>query len=735
MRIINKIKLLNTPVARLQSNNYSLPFFILTVFVFLLSLPGSRASELSSLGLHVIPYPQQVKFAGADFVFKNGLNIVLDKDHSAADQFTADELIKDLKNELNILATISDKKGSRSILLTHRQTQQLKGNQGYQILVDEKEIVIKAKGEEGLFYGAQTLMQIIQTDSEGYKVTGLQITDWPDILKRAVHYDTKHHQDKKSYVKSFIKDLARYKINMLVWEWEDKFAYPSHPEIGAPGAFTLEEMQELTRYAQNYHIQIVPLVQGLGHVSFILKWPQYKNLREIEASNWEFCPLKEGSYELLFDLWDDALEATPGSEYIHIGSDETYELGACEKCRAKSEEIGKSGLYHLFVTKAAQHLQAKGKKVMVWERPMGWERNNSQEKKVTPAKGLVLTESYEETPDFKYANESKKQGFEVFAYDPNPGIEPLFLPYKFRIRNDKTIIGCMENSYNFLTSSTNSGSFDGMIKTSWDDSGLHNQMWMLSFITSAGYSWNGRNPSLSEFEDSFYKNYYGNSVMNMAELYSLLNEGAYYFYDTFERKVWHYGEIGKTHLPDLPRNDNLEYNPFWNTQYKELIERSKDESAKMSKALQIIESNQKPGIRHIYDFELYRTIAELIRHTCQTYLDLSNLERAISAAHRLTFTNKTEAYNNLIKAQTIVETSLKRRADVYNDIVKTWEETRLVKGMSTENKKYFFQQDRARHFANRQPDMSYLIYDEQKLDMEGYLEKLKVYMEYYKSTW
>ena len=148
---------------------------------------------------------------------------------------------------------------------------------------------------------------------------------------------------------------------MLVWEWEDKFAYPSHPEIGAPGRFTMKEMQEFTRYAKQYHIQIVPLVQGLGHVSFILKWPQYKHLREIESSNWEFCPLKEGSYDLLFDLWKDAIEATPGSEYIHIGSDETYELAACEKCKAKAEEIGRSGLYQLFINKAAELSEDKRK--------------------------------------------------------------------------------------------------------------------------------------------------------------------------------------------------------------------------------------------------------------------------------------------------------------------------------------------------------------------------------------
>src|SRR5690606_17271731 len=228
-------------------------------------------------------------------------------------------------------------------------------------------------------------------------------------------------------------DLARYKINQLVWEWEDKLAYPSHPEIGAPGAFTVEEMQELTDFAKKHHIQLVPLVQGLGHVSFILKWPQYEHLREIPASNWEFCPLKDESYELLFDLWEDALEATPGSEYIHIGSDETYELGLCPQCQAKAEVIGKSGLYHQFVSRAASHLQGLGRKVMVWERPMGWVKNDSPAKGVVPQKGIILTESYSYSdPGYGYVKQSRDLGYPVYAYDPNPGIEVLFLPYFFK---------------------------------------------------------------------------------------------------------------------------------------------------------------------------------------------------------------------------------------------------------------------------------------------------------------
>ncbi len=706
---------------------------LLSIFLYLLVPVKCLAADLSDSALYVIPYPQQVTITGDNFIFSNSLNIVLSKNHSVVDEFTANELSRDLKNEWSIDAAITNKKGNYSIVLNRQKTSSKIGRQGYQLSVSKNEIIITASAEEGLFYGAQTLLQLIQKDGSGHKVKGLKITDWPDIPERAIHYDTKHHQDKMSYVKSFIKELARYKINILVWEWEDKFAYPSHPEIGAPGAFTPEEVRGLTAYARRYHIQIVPLVQGLGHASFILKWPQFANVREIPASNFEFCPLKEGSYDLLFDLWKDAIDATPGSEYIHIGSDETYELGLCDQCKAKEKEIGRKGLYHLFSDKAAKFILSKGRKPMIWEWPMGWV-DESSDKKVEPNKGLVLTEDMGRV-GIENAKKAKSLGYRVFFYDPNPGVVPLFLPYSYsEDENYKKEPGCLEHSYNSLTKAATSGAFDGMIRTSWDDAGLHNQAWMLCFLTAAGFSWNGHAPGLKEFKETFFKNYYGTASVSMNELFDLLNEGGYYFFDTFERKVWHYGDVGKMFLPDLPRGDALEYDPYWNRQNKEMIHRSQQELEKMNKAIDIIEKNKKSGAKHLYDFEVFESCAQLIRHTCQTFLDLSNLEYAVKEAHEQTFVNRDSAYASLQRAQKIVENNLSRRAAVLNNLVNTWEKTRLPKGMNTAGKKYFFQQDRTRHFANRRPEMDYLVYDEQLLDLEGWLEKLKAYMVKYKSN-
>ena len=72
-----------------------------------------------------------------------------------------------------------------------------------------------------------------------------------------------------------------------------------------------------------------------------------------------------------------------------------------------------------------------------------------------------------------------------------------------------------------------------------------------------------------------------------------------------------------------------------------------------------------------------------------------------------------------------------RRDSVLNELVSVWERTRLPKGMSTKVKKFFFEQDRTVHFANRAPDMKFLIMDEQILDLEGYLVKLQQYKKFY----
>ncbi|MBL7698270.1 MAG: beta-N-acetylhexosaminidase [Chitinophagaceae bacterium] len=714
------------------------PFSVLIIFLLGIYNAFAQQTDLAKAGLDVIPYPKEVKITAPDFKLAEEVVIAIDKNASESDRFAAEQLSERLLHDFKIKSSIQQAPSSAgSIVLTRKVQGKKLHEQGYSLTVNADRVIVSATGEAGLFYGVQTLIQLIQNKNAQTFIKGVEISDWPDTKIRAAHYDTKHHQDKREYVEKFIRDLAAYKINMIVWEWEDKLLYPSHPEIGAPGAFTMQDMQEITRYAKKFHIQLTPLVQGLGHSSYILKWPQFARLREIPASNFEFCPLKDSSYKLLFDLWEDAINATPGSQYIHIGSDETYELGECAACKKKAEEIGKNGLYHLFTTRAAKHLQSKGRKVMIWERPMGWKMGeNATHKNISPQKGIVLTESYGyETPDLKYAKEAKALGFPVFAYDPNPGVEPLFLPYFFRKPREfatEKITGSLENSYNFLSSQLGQGVFDGVICTSWDDSGLHNQVWMMRFAAAAAFSWNASKPSLPEFTSSFFKNYYGSEAKDVEKLFYLLNEGGIYFMETFERSLWHDKRIGKTRIPDLPRGDVLEYNPFWNEEYKGQVKTAGEMLVKMDEALAICKANSETSIKNEYDFEIFETIAQLVKHTALTYLDLSALETAVAEAHRQHHLDHEECYRNLEKAEDIIQKHLERREKTLNHLITVWDKTRLPKGMSTSDKKFFFEQDRTIHFANRAPDMSFLVLDEQKLGLEDYLAKLRELKESYR---
>ena len=160
-----------------------------------------------------------------------------------------------------------------------------------------------------------------------------------------------------------------------------------------------------------------------------------------------------------------------------------------------------------------------------------------------------------------------------------------------------------------------------------------------------------------------------------------------------------------------------------------MISKSEEEQRKMTRALQIIEANKTLNLKHSYDFEVYQSIAELIDHTSQTYMDLSKLENTIKEAHRNAFLDRQASYNSLLEAEQLLENSLARREETFNQLTNIWEKTRLPKGLSTPNKKYFYKMDRSRHIANRTPDLSYLIYDEQLLDMEGYLDRLRKYRE------
>jgi hexosaminidase len=686
---------------------------------------------IDQLAIDLIPQPQEIVSGEGTFRPGEKLAIVLPANADEEDRFAADDLADALRREIGIQVEVVNQpaEDDSAVFLNRRQGSDLK-SEGYTLSVQPNQVVIEGNDAAGLFWGTRTLLQSFRDSSAGPEIPCMEIEDWPDIRWRSIHYDTKHHQGSFEYVQEFIRNLARYKVDMLVWEWEDKLAYERHPEVGAPGAFTKEQMQELTAFARQYHVQIVPLVQGLGHVSFILKHPQHRHLREIPDSSWEFCPLKEGSYELLFDLWDEAMEATPGSEFLHIGSDETYELGLGEACgcKQKADEIGKAGLMQLFLQRSGEHVESRGRRALCWA-------NAPREKGVFPANMVFMDNSRVEELEA-----ATNAGYDVFSYAPNPGIEPLCLGYfpwvQFSMwRDDIRRIhkGSFRDTADTIADAGKAGITLGSITTSWDDSGLHTQAWMPRFICAAEYSWSANGPDVDRWVDRFMRRYFGRRATDLRELFQLLQEGALFYYDTFQRRVWHWGEIGKIHLPDFPR-EIVEYNPYWRHQYAQLLHAAQEERQKVARALTIIDANLERDGENRYDLEIYRTCAELMRHNVDLILMLGRLEESICNAHNLHFSDRPEGLKSLQRARTMIEENLEDRRKVFDDLIQVWDRTRLPKGLSLPEKQFLFSPDRARHFANRTPDMRYLIVDEELLGLEDYLERLKAYIADYEEN-
>jgi hexosaminidase len=257
-------------------------------------------------------------------------------------------------------------RGAGIVTLTLEQQLDIPSIEGYTLEISNHQVVIRAKDHAGIFYGIQTLQQLIQdATDQRIDIPAVKITDFPNIAYRAIHLDLKHHLDGMHYYYSMMDKLASIKINAVIVEFEDKLRYTKYPEVGARNAISIEEFAMLSKYAKARNIEISPLVQGLGHASFILKHESMKDVRDDVNSDWVFDPLNSRTYDVQFSLYDDALAATPYGKYLHVGGDEVGDLGKSELAR----KSGKSAfdLQMLWLKKVCDYAERHGRKVIFWD--------------------------------------------------------------------------------------------------------------------------------------------------------------------------------------------------------------------------------------------------------------------------------------------------------------------------------------------------------------------------------
>lgn len=518
--------------------------------------------------------------------------------------------------------------------------------EGYVLEVNDKGVAVTARTEAGLFYGCQTLEQLLEDSRDfGREIPRMKITDYPAIAYRAVHLDTKHHLDRMDYYYRMIDRLARYKVNAIIWELEDKLRFTRRPEIGAPNAISKQEMQALCRYAKERNVEISPLVQGLGHAGFILK--HHWELRENPASDWEFCPPDLRTYEVQFDLYLDALEAMPYGKYLHVGGDEITAIGIDDRCKATGKTAFE--LQMIWLKKVCQFAVEHGRTPIFWDdMPLKyasiWELvlSNKSEEEVAkvwntdkldkainlfPKECVYMRWKYEDATAPAHQRLLKwyhDKGLKVMGATAASAGDSPFLPRQ-NTRSEYV------KGFSQLVADNQ---LEGILATAWDDGSPHLETVWRGFIAQGEFGWNPSARDIETFKRVHAQREYGfRPEDNRMEFLDEL-EKAIFFFDgalvTSGRRnpAWGTTTFTLMELPDKTKPG------AWSELYKDKIAQARIEADRYKKISEGIRTAEAEALRNRYTLQVYEQTNNLQNYPVRLILALNAYDTAKDDAAR-----------------------------------------------------------------------------------------------------
>jgi hypothetical protein len=515
--------------------------------------------------------------------------------------------------------------------------------EGYVLEISDKRITIYGKDRAGLLYGFMTLHQLMEDAADqDVPLPICTIRDYPLLPYRAIHLDVKHHLDKLDYYYKLIDRLASYKINGIIAEMEDKLAYESQPAVGSSDALTMEEWKELSKYAMDRNIEISPLIQGLGHASFILKHDQYADLRDDPRSDWAFNPLNQGTYEVQFDLYRDALESTPFGRYLHVGGDEVHTTG---------RGSGKSSLelQLLWLEKVSAFAEENDRIPIFWDdMPLKYANlygsiydpslTQQEVDSIWDENEHVLLEFMDQFP--------RNCIYMRWNYSVPQALSNLKAMQWFR-NHDLQVMGAtagqtrwilmpqeesnMDNIRSFALSSIHQG-LEGLLLTLWDDDSPHFELYMRGITAFSEYTWSGERRSKSEIKSAY----------RQREFSATAADDTYAFIDRLEvpvaffnnalleermdrrslRKMSRPLEEGVIDLPALAQKGE------WSDRYAERLETAEQLATVCDSVEATISRLKSVTKRNLYRLEVYEQVNRLARFAPSALIALKELDLA-----------------------------------------------------------------------------------------------------------
>lgn len=370
------------------------------------------------------------------------------------------------------------KKDTRQVisLLITEKNDRLPSPESYTLSVTPERVLIQATSGAGLFYGMQTLLQLLQPSATGYSVASVEIEDTPRFAYRGFMLDVSRHFSTKEFVKKQIDALAYYKINRLhlhltdaagwrieikkyplltefaAWRpeanwkkwWNGDRKYVRFDEPGASGGYyTQDDIREILDYARQHYITVIPEIEMPSHSEEVLAaYPQLSCSGE-PYKNSDFCVGNEETFTFLENVLTEVMELFP-SEYIHVGGDEAGKSAwkTCPKCQKRMKDKHLANVDELqsyLIHRIEKFLNDHGRHLLGWDEilqggiapnatVMSWRGEEGGIAAVTSGHHAIMTpgaycylDSYQDAP---YSQPEAIGGYlplkKVYSYNPIP---------------------------------------------------------------------------------------------------------------------------------------------------------------------------------------------------------------------------------------------------------------------------------------------------------------------------
>lgn len=499
---------LGSATAALRAALLWVPAVLLWVPAALLSAASAPPLAAAQLALRLIPMPRQVANVQAIPV---GSVTVLCPACSSPDAFTADDLSQTLQDR-----GVPTGRGLRIVLhrLSHYPDSSFTAEmraEGYTIRYAHRTLTLTGASSAGLFYAAQTAKQMFERLPSGMVLHAAEIRDWPAMRYRGLHDDlSRGPVDTLAFQMKLIRTLAAYKINVYSPYFEDTQQYASNPLPAPPqGSISAADARQLVAYAQKYHITVIPEQEAIGHLNNLLLWETYANVAETPHGA-VLAPGQPGSIPLIDQIFQELALLYPGP-FLHIGGDETYDLGI-GRTRAQVDAQGLGAVYIDYLKQIVTSLEPLHRRILFWG---DIAQSDPQLLKALPA-------------------QIKHQLIAVaWGYSPNPhGFLRILRPYTQAgipvwvapaINNYRQVWPNQQLALEDIQQFTRDGQrygATGQLNTLWNDDGesLANMNWY-GILFGAAAAWQRGTSSISAFQDSFAQVFFGDplGLLNQAK--------------------------------------------------------------------------------------------------------------------------------------------------------------------------------------------------------------------------